>query len=333
MRLKCVSVCLVLWGGATALAEPPLLTGPNVTDDPNAVGERRTMVTPQERERIGLTPRTGRGVIHPNVYPTLDKRNKAVEALRDRLNRKRGKDLEAFQILFGVEMQGEGNVYVQIQLKHEPKGAPDSEENMAVIYDVQRRVLRSLTALEFHRPFLFRKAAAMTGYVTKEGLDKLAKNADVLGVCLDEAPLPDEPVKRVYDDLPPARPRDAASTRPGVAEMKVDPDVYRALDLTDRVDVMVSFREDSLPRLTDDRSKMWLQVQLRQQAVRRLQDKVLSTLSADEFWDGAHSSLTAGLSGLINREGLEKLRSDPDLVRINLNRRMRIEHGGRVVKP
>lgn len=332
-RFRHLSVCLLMLGGAAALAGPPLLTGPNVTGDPNAPGERRTIVPQAERERLGLAPRTWKGVVRPDVWPTLERRNKAIESLRDRLRQKRGKDLEAFQILFGAEMEGEGIVYVQVQLKHEPKGVPESKENMAAINALQRRVLRSLTALEFHRPFLFQKAAALTGYVTKEGLDKLAKNPEVLGVCLDEAPLPDEPMKRVYDDLAPARRGDPASTRPGVAEMKVDPDIYRALDLADRVDVDVALRGDSLPKLTDDPLKGWAQMQLRKKAVKELQDRVLSTLSADEFWNSEGVSLTAGLSGFITREGFEKLRKHPDLVRINLNRRIHLQQGHTVVQP
>ena len=144
----------------------------------------------------------------------------------------------------------------------------------------------------------------------------LATHPDVTGVCLDENPLPEKGPRTIYkDDLAPAGPGEAAN-EPGAAEGKVDPDVYRAFGLSDRVDVTVSLRTDSLPQLTDVPSEMWARSRLRRQAENELRDRVLSTVSADEFW--VWTPLGPGMSGFINNHGLKKLCEHPDVLRINL---------------
>jgi hypothetical protein len=323
MNRHVLSACSLILGVTMALAAPPS----PVTSDPNVPEKTREIISREEREQLGLAPRTWTGVVQPEVYTTLERLNRTVERL------KKTRTGDAVRILFAVQLRGAGKVYVQIQLKHDPKGAPDSEENMAAIRDVQRRVLRSLTAAELHRPFLFQKAPALTAYVTMEALDKLAKNPDVLGVCLDEAPLPYERERTAYDDLPPAEPGDSASTQPGVAEMRVDPDVYRALDLTDRVEVMIAFRGDSLPKVTAAPSRIWVRARVRDQVAEGLQDRILSTLNADEFWDLARIPGAAELVGSINRAGLDKIRNHPDLVRIALNRRIQLRPPAGDAKP
>jgi len=184
----------------------------------------------------------------------LERLNKTVEGLKERPRLKKGRDMDAFDALERIRFPG--MVYVQVQVKD---------------IDAQRRVLATLKASEFHDPYLFEKAAGFTGYATKEALDKIAKNPDVVGLCLDDKPFA-EPLKTIYkNDLPPAEPGDASATKPGVAEGIVDADVYRALDRSTHVKAGVSLRgEDSLPELTDVPAKMWEAGELRQQAAKQL---------------------------------------------------------------
>lgn len=291
-----VAVIAANLAAAITLGQRPAATRPSVVSDPNDPEKTRVTVSPEERETLGLTPRTWTGVVQPQAYTTLD----ALSKTADRL--KKTNTVQAIQALHSIRF--EGTVYVQIQLK------PDSR-----IQDAQHRVLASLKASEFHPLYLFEASAGLTGYATKEALDRLAKSPDVTGVCLDDKALPGPGKIVVKDALPPAKPGEAAN-EPGVPEKKVDPDVYRALALTDRVDVLISLREDSLPKLTDVPSQMHAQNQLRKQAEKQLQDRVLSLVSADEFW--LSNRLGPGISGRITKEGIDKLWKDPDVRRIYL---------------
>lgn len=282
---------------AAAMPKAPVPGRVQTTADPNDPEKTRAIIPREEREKLGLTPRTWTGVVDPEVYAKLDRLNKTVAELKDRL--KKGRDVEAFDALWRFRFKG--MVYVQVQLKER---------------DAQRRVLASLKASEFHAPFLFEKSAGLTGYITKEGLDKLAKNPDVTGVCLDDKPLPDKSRTVYKDDLPPAHSADTASTQPGVEERKVDPDVYRAFSLTDHVEVMVSLRTDFLPEWSKVPSENRVRLELRNQAENELQDRVLSLVNADEFRLVAR--IGPGITGFINRQGVERLWKHPDVLRIGL---------------
>ena len=56
--------------------------------------------------------------------------------------------------------------------------------------------------------------------------------------------------------------------------------------------------------------------ELREQAEKQLQDRVLSTISADDFW--FKSGVGLGMSGLITKGGLQKLCKHPDVRKIVL---------------
>jgi hypothetical protein len=303
MNLRCLTVCLLMSGVATAFAAgPPAPSRQKATYDPNDPEKTRPIVSREDREKLGLTPRAWTGVVQPEVHTTLDRLNKTVEGLKERLRLKKGRDLQAFDAL--ERIQFEGMVYVQVQVKDRP---------------AQRRVLASLNASEFHRPFLFENSAGFTGYVTKDGVDKLAKSPDVVGVCLDDKPLPERPKPLYKNDLPPAGPGDASATKPGVAEMKVDPDVYRAFDVSDRVFVIVSLHAKSIPPGTDVPSEMWTRGEMVDKAAKQLQDRVLSTLSAEEFWLSTREHGGAGFCGFISKEGFDKLRRHAEVQRIYLD--------------
>jgi len=81
MNIKSLSACLLMLGAAG----PPDPSDPRlrpVTSDPNDPEKTRaTVFFPEKREKLGLTPKTWSGVVHPDVYPTLDRLNKTVESL------------------------------------------------------------------------------------------------------------------------------------------------------------------------------------------------------------------------------------------------------------
>ena len=310
MNVKCMLGCLLLLGTATALGEPPRVP---VTVDPNDPENRRAIVPREEREELGLAPHTWTGVVDPEVYATLERQLETI----DKLNEARTDD--AHMILFAMDMRFPGTVYVQVQLKHDPDGQVDSEEDRAAIRETRHRVLRSLTAAEFRVRQLFERSPGLVGHASREGLDKLAAHPDVAGVCTDDQPLP-EIAKTIYkNDLPPAKPGEAAD-EPGVAEGRVATDVYRALSLTDRVEVTVSLRDDLLPPRTDVSADVWARDRLRKEVVRRARDRFLASFNADELRAWSVSPGHLSMCAFVNREGVEKLGQHPDVRRIQLQR-------------
>ncbi len=301
MNLNLLLLCWLMLGAAA-----PRLPQPSTMPDPNDPDKVRAVASREEMEKTGLKARTWTGVVDPDVYTRLDRLNERVASLKDRLNK--GRDIAAFDALERIRFKG--MVYVQVQLKPDPR-----------ISDVQRRVLASLKASEFYAHYLFGEAPGFIGFATKEALDKLAKNPDVVGVCLEDKPWPEGPTKTVFrHELPPPKPGDASSERPGVKEQKVQPEVYRAFDLTDRVNVWISLRPDSLPKPEELPSDLRAQNAMIEQANKQLQDRVLTALSADDFC--VMSRYTSGMSGFITQEGLQKLWRHPEVVRVRIQQLM-----------
>lgn len=293
-------VCAVLWG-LTSAAQDVAAADPDdprlypSVPDPNDPQKTRETVSPERREKLGLTPHTWTGVVHPDVYPTLERLNRTNEDL------KKKNTVEAIQALFGVQL--EGTVYVELRFKDK---------------QAQEGVLVRLNASELHVRQLFRSSAGLVGYVTKEGLDKLATDSDVVAVSLDDKPLPKEGKTIHRYDLPPAKPGEAED-EPGVAEGKVDPDVYRALAVSDRVRVTVSLHgADLLPPLTGTASELGDRLDRRAQEARKLQDRVLASVGAGQFWLSSRDRGGAGFWGLVNREGVEALQAHPEVKRVQL---------------
>ncbi|HUU84502.1 MAG TPA: hypothetical protein VM243_13460 [Phycisphaerae bacterium] len=307
MNVKCLLAGLLMRGAAMALAEPPRVP---VTVDPNDPEKRRAIIPREEREQLGLAPHTWTGVVDPQAYATLERLLETIERLKEAGTG----DAQMTPFL----MQFPGTVYVEVHLKHDAKGTVGFQENMAGIRDAQHRVLRSMTAAQFHVRQLFERAPGLVGYATREALDKLAAHPDVAGVCLDEQPLPERAKVVSNDDLPPAKPGEAAD-EPGVAEGKVDADVYRAFALTDRVYVSLDLRgADSLPPSADAPSEMWDRDRVREEVARELQNRFLASFNADELWAWTVPLGQLFISAFVNKDGLQKLRQHPDVPRIRL---------------
>lgn len=296
MKVACLTV---LWaaGLVLAAAQPPRVSA---TADPNDPEKTRPVVPREEREKLGLTPKTWTGVVQPEVYARLDNLKKAMASAREKVNAGT-KDERVFQAWW-AGTQTEGTVYVQIHLKDQA---------------AQRRVLASLKASEVQRPYLFTKLPALTAHVTKEALDKLAESPDVLGVCLDDKPVPD--TRRgiiTKDGLPALKAGDESGEQPGVKEGKIEAEVYRAFAISDRVRVTVSLRGESLPELTDKGPEVRTRLVRRHQAEKQLQDRVLASVSADDL--ELIARIGSGVSAYITREGAHKLARHPDVQRISL---------------
>ncbi|GMU22474.1 MAG: hypothetical protein AMXMBFR13_25600 [Phycisphaerae bacterium] len=273
----------------------------STTWDPNDPEKTRPTVSREERDKLGLTPKTWGEVVHPDVYEALDRLNKKIKSLKARV--REGRDLQAMDVLQRVRF--EETIYVQVRLKNK---------------QAHSTVLGSLTASEFHPRQILSDGSGFVGYATTESLKKLAKNPHVAGVSIDDKPLPIEDRVIAKDDLPPQQSGDTSPDQPGVKEGIVEAEVYRALSLYDRVDVVVSLHRESLSSPTESPSEAWRTEERRQQEAKRLQDHVLSAVNADQFWVRVRHRGLPTISGRINREALTKLRDLPEVKRINLPR-------------
>jgi hypothetical protein len=203
-------------------------------------------------------------------------------------------------------------VYVQVQLKHEQRGKADSAENKAAIRQLQGKVLSQLTAAEFYVEYPFQTLPAFLGYATRAAVEKLKSNPDVLAVCLDEKPLPRPTGRVASEDLPPGAQGDSTLRAP---DGKVQADVYRAVALKGRVFVLVSLKESPLEA----------GAQREVGAARNVEERLLSAVSADQFWVVRRSPMGSArapfLTGFVNSSGLATLQGHPLLKSVALDQR------------
>lgn len=297
---------VVVTGGAGAFAQ---YAGMAVAD-PNEPRNSRNVVSREQREQLGLSERNWTGVVHPDVSQAFDRLKILPE---DRIER--------FKFLSSQRFKG--TVYVQVHLKHTAVGQADSDQNKAAIAALQRRVLTSLTAAQFHPVQKFKTSPGVIGFATPEAISKLEDNPDVVGVCLDDKPIPEQLPILTKDQLPPRQPG-AYADEPGVAEREVGPEVYQALDLYGQVSILavLESKGDPLPQLTHVRSETESRWKARERAVRELQDRVLSTLTADDFILSTRLSGSPGFGGFANREGVNKLLAHPEVKSIGMEELM-----------
>jgi hypothetical protein len=220
-----------------------------------------------------------------------------------------------------VEFQGDrpggfqGTAYVDLYLRHEPKGKPTSKENQAAVKEVQTRLLRKLTAKDFSLVFAFTSTAGLVGYIDDVGLAKLVEDPAVVAIGLDDQARPDEPPIALRQSRPPTK----HGERPPPTEKigKVEAEVYNALkNSTDGyVFVIVSVTDVPLgpgPFQEADKAK--------QATLRALENRVLSALSAEEF---KCRGRCYGPDGYVNAGGLAKLADHPDVDGVGLDEAVR----------
>lgn len=273
--------------------------------DPNGTILR---ITPDERERIGLRKKTWPGIVHSDVYPRLNSLKASIEAFLEMLRKKNGNDPQAFRYLFDLYFAD--TVRVEVATR-----AQSNTEN------VGRRVLSRLSASEFFTQHVFRGSAGFVGFATKTGLDQLAADPDVIGICIDTQPIPADREWFSHNQMPGTA--NGASTSASMAPIrKVKPDVIRALAVTERVNVIISLSPDSLPSEGGSVSERWKRLEAREQAERMLSDRVLTTVNADEFW--VYNSENCNLWGGITRAGAEKISQHPEVQIIGLPKVIRV---------
>jgi hypothetical protein len=261
----------------------------------------REEISPEGREALGVNETTwakADGKIHPTVY-------KAIED-----------DERPWPRPVGFE----GTAYVQVHLKHEQKGKVDSPENKTAIKQLQSRVLSDLTAAQFHVEYPFQSVPCILGYADRACLGKLSANPDVIAICLDDKPMLKRSAHVTKDDLPPLQPG-GPGTQPAEgrgSDGKVEAHVYQAVALHERVFVSVIVQESYPPLAKAPQERNQAEAESRM-----IVDRVLSSLTADEFWLQSRFSVHAG--GLVNREGLAKLASLPDVRGVALDARFRVD--------
>lgn len=282
----------VLACGTAAPADPPQPTlrpdegrlYPTVSD-PNDPFKMRATCSLEQRERLGLKPHTWDGVVDPEAFAALARLKETIADLEQQAQST--KDAKAVARLHSVQFRD--MVFVQIQV---------------MAQEDQRKVLGSLTAAEFRRPCLLASSPGILGYVSRSGLDKLAANPAVAGVCLDDQPIAGRFRPNIDRNALPPECEEAES--PGVKEGKVDADVYRALLVTDRVRVTIELSQSAKPPQGDASDPA--------AAIQARQDSVASAVSADAFW--FDSTKDTALLGYVTKEGVQKLWSHPDVARI-----------------
>lgn len=298
MFAKRVTIFIAVAWSACAFAQKP---GTKIFD-PNDPLKSRVIVSREDRERIGLDEKTWPGVVHPNVSQAFERLKIQPE---DRIER----------FKFNQQQRFKGSVYVQVHLKHTVVGQADSDKNKAAIAAVQKRVLGSLTAAEFHLMQGLEKSPGLIGHATKGAIAKLTVHPDVVGVCLDDKPAPQRALPILTKDkLPPLQP-DEYANEPGVVSGKAEKEVYQALNIYGRVDLRVSLHPvgEPIPKLTHVRSEYGARLDAHNKAVRELEDRVLSTLTADDFWLNSRVGGATMFSGFASREGVEKLLKHPEV--------------------
>jgi hypothetical protein len=302
--LGVVSFILAHWSGALGQAPsaqprpgaaPPGTHGLPGTAPSLRPEQIEKRISPQEREKLGLPEPTWvaqHGKVHPDVLAVL-------ETGQMPWLRFKGWWLAGF----------EGTAYVAVYLRHEEAGKPTSKENQAAIKEVQGRVLSRLTAAEFSLVHAFKNTAAIVGYVNSAGLAKLAQDADVVAVALDDKPVPEDPSRPMHGEP-------GVAPGPGERRGKVEVAVYNALEKAPDGYVFVGVVVDlGAPREATLREK--------QAVARNAQDRVLSAVSAAELRLRSRAAFRGFFTAYVNRDGLAKLEEHPHVVGVGLNQLVR----------
>ncbi len=249
-------------------------------------------VSRDEREALGLPAPTwvaAHGKVQPVVRAALEEQRRLINS---------GDPMVEFQGDRPVGFQG--MAYVDVYLQHEPKGKPSSPENQSAVRDIQTAILRKLTAAEFSLVFAFTNTAGLVGYVDEEGLARLVEDPTVVAIGLDDQARPEDP--------PIAMDERNGKVGPSERRGKVNTVVYQALEKSANGYVFVIVALERVSGATLEEKDV---------AARKLQRRVLSTLSAEDF-RVACRPLGSGFDGYINAEGLTKLNNHPEVRAIGL---------------
>lgn len=258
-------------------------------------------VPPEERETGGLPAPTWvakHGKVQPAVRDALEAQRKLIET----------NPMADYQADRPIGFQG--LAYVDIYLRHHVRAKPESKENQAAIKEVEDRLLSSLTAAELSVYFVFENTAGVVGYVDEAGLDKLTRDPDVIGVGLDDQARPQE--RRIVRESNEIGPRSRGATK---QIGKIGSDVYEELEKSEDgwVPVTLSLNDPPPEERGPDSD--------RDAVTRRMEDRVLSCLTAQDF----RARCRSVLSGRVNRAGLAKLDANADVLGVGLDYAFRVQ--------
>ena len=303
LRIKVYLIAVVAFRVGFAAGQT---TPARATVDPSDPTKWRPIVSPAERETLGLTDVSGR------------KPSERIDpAIRAELEAKKSRVAPP-----GVPFPRWS--YVEVQFRHRQAGKPNSEENKKLIRAEQNAILNSLSAAHFALCWRARTLPGFVGYIDQEGLDKLEQRRDVTAVILDPKAIPDAPTIICEHMLNPET-AGRFGTEPGVKEGRIDADVYRALAQSENgyVFVIVGLNTKSLPAPADDQRGRAIESATGEADVDAAQTRVLSMLSPADFMV-RNRDLGPGLTGFATREGLLNLIDHPNVNGIELERVIRI---------
>ena len=326
-----IAVLLTLVAGTSSLlaVEPPAKKdGENAvpgtqpqrsTWDPNDSQKTRLMISGVEREKLGICTKNWNGVVHPDVSTTIERQETTIAGLKKRLSA--GRDREAFDAM--NRFRFEGMVYVQVHLKLDSNTQSEAKGKLESVQRTQQDVLRSMTAADFHVQYLFESQPAILGYADRSAIEILSKSPLVSGVCLDPLPIPDYPPHPTKEDVAQSAGKDHdAGSEAGKSPSssgRFEAEVYKAIKSHDHVFVIV------LPR--DPRQSRGMGPDNIGKA-RAIEDNILDSLAANEFWTVNRSQTTSPLyprlTGFINASGLAKLEKTSDVSSVSLDKTVSI---------
>lgn len=270
----------------------------------------RPRIPPDEREAIGLPPPTwtAQQKVDPSVHQSLEEQKRLIQS---------NPAMAEFQPGRPCGLQGMS--HVAVYLKHDRRGAPNSSENQEAIRAAQSKVLAGLTAAEFALFHRFQNTAGLVGFVSEAGLDKLIANPDVVAVGIEVHSVVEDPPMITHQSPPKRKPGEIIKPTPIERKGKVEVAVNEALmkSADGYVFVIVNLTRIDLRSMDAGEEDTFKDKYLAKLAAeRQLGDKVLTSLTADEFM---LRTRTYGFWGFVNAAGLAKLARHEDVESIGLD--------------
>jgi len=268
----------------TILVLTALLASSALGDPP----ERPRYMSAAEREQMGIQAPawdTARGKIDPRIHPSI----------REEEDLNRRSPTPAIEGVYKADrpvgLVGEMHVLVRL--------APGKES----------AVLDNLSSWDFKIEHIFENHLAMTGWVGKDGLQKLEADSNVVSVSWDDTRL-----KRALEPPPAPTTQSAHST-------KIESDVRRALEGAELVEVGVILEDPITVFPSGSTKEAFQQIAIVND---QLEKAVLQSLPARHFRLKGRLWSTPGFAGLVDREGLEQLSRHPKLKCVFLDREVEV---------
>ena len=183
-------------------------------------------------------------------------------------------------VLSKLEKSEDGKVYVLVTLKPLPKEGLSKEQRKAMAKEKQNKLLAKLAEGDFTADYRFEIEPRIIGLVNETGLAKIAEDPQVVAV----------------------------------ESSRIGPGVIRALGQAADGKVFVMILLTTLPG-TDDRPLDDVKAMIQQH-----QEKVLDSLTQEDFEIAHRLSVTEVLMGYLKPSGIPKMATDPTIRGVVLNK-------------